>query len=68
LLREAALFIEWSAPHLPADLLIDMAAKQRELLAWWHIWPLDQTRPLLVLYARNMSDRLLHMAGLVRQS
>jgi hypothetical protein len=65
LLREAALFIEWSAPHLPADLLLDMAAMQRELLAWRHIWPLDQTRPLLALYARNTSDRLLHVAGLV---
>jgi len=45
-----------------------MAAMQRELLAWWRIWPLDQTRPLLALYARNTSDRVLHMAGLVRQS
>jgi hypothetical protein len=68
LIREAALFIEWSAPRLPADLLVDMTAIQRELLAWWHIRPLDQTRPLLALYARNTSNRLLHMAGLVRQS
>ena len=67
LLREAALFIEWSVPHLPADLLVDMAAMQRELLAWWHVWPIDQTRPLLALYARNTSDRLLQMAGLVPQ-
>lgn len=65
LLREAALFIEWSAPYIPEALLTDMAAEQRELLAWRHVWPLDPLRPLLALHARNMSDRLLRMAGLV---
>lgn len=67
LLREAALFIEWSAPHVPTNLLLDLAAMQRELLAWRQIWPLDPVRPLLGLYARNTSDRLLCAAGLVPQ-
>ena len=67
LLREAALFIEWSAPHVPANLLTDLAAMQRELLAWRRVWPLDQARPLLGLYTRHTSDRLLRVAGLVPQ-
>ena len=67
LLREAALFTEWSAPRVPATLLADLAATQRELLAWRRVWPLDQLRPLVALHARNTSDRMLRMAGLAPQ-
>jgi hypothetical protein len=66
LLREAAVFIEWSAPHVSATLLVDLAAMQRELLAWRRVWPLEPIRPLVALYARNASDRLLGMAGLMQ--
>jgi hypothetical protein len=38
---------------------------QKEVLAWKRLWPLDAARPLFALYARNRSDRLLEMAGLV---
>ena len=65
LLREAALLIEWSAPRVPSTFWLDLATMQREVLAWWRVWPLDPARPLLVLQARNQSDRLLQMAGLV---
>jgi hypothetical protein len=65
LLREAALFIEWSAPHVPQPILLDLAPIQRELVAWRRIWPLDTLRPLLSLHARNTSDRLLRLANLV---
>lgn len=65
LLREAALFIEWAAPHISTNLLADLAAMQRELLTWHRVWPLDQARPVMALYARHASDRLLRMAGLV---
>jgi hypothetical protein len=34
LLREAALFIEWSAAYVPPSMLVDLAALQRELLLW----------------------------------
>ncbi len=64
LLREAAMFIEWSAKQVSAESLADLAALQRELLAWQRVWPLDQARPLIALYTRNASDRLLRMAGL----
>jgi hypothetical protein len=66
LLREAAVFIEWSAPHVSATLLADLAAMQRELLAWRRVWPLEPIRPLVALYTRNASDRLLGMAGLIQ--
>ena len=61
LLREAAMFIEWSATSVPESLLLDLAFLQRECLAWRCAWPLDQSRSLLSLYARNGSDRLLHL-------
>jgi hypothetical protein len=65
LLREAALLIEWSAPRVPSAYWLDLAAMQREVLAWWRVWPIEPARPLLALHARNMSDRLLQMAGLI---
>ncbi len=64
LLREAALFIEWSAPHIPQPLLLDIAPLQRELLAWRRVWPLEDARSLLALQARHASDRLLRLARL----
>jgi len=62
-LREAACFIEWSAPYVPAELLLELAAMQRELLAWQRVWPIEAARPLLALHARSQSDRVLQMAG-----
>ena len=64
MLREAALFIEWSAPKVPLSLLLDLAPLQRELLVWHRLWPQDRLRPLLSLQARHASDRLLRQAGL----
>lgn len=65
LLREAALLIEWSAPRVPPDFLLELAMMQRELLAWQRVWPLDPARSLLALHTRHQSDRLLQLAGLV---
>jgi hypothetical protein len=64
LLREAALLIEWSAPHTSPDIHPDLAAMQREVLAWRQHWPLDQARLLLALRARQMSDSLFRIAGM----
>jgi hypothetical protein len=68
LLWEAALFVEWSAPQIPNGCLLELAALQKELLAWRRLWPVAGARPLLALYARNRSDRLLQMVGLVGES
>ncbi len=62
-LREAACFIEWSAPNAPPERLLELATMQRELLAWQRAWPIEAARPLLALYARGQSDRILQMAG-----
>jgi len=62
-LREAAYFIEWSAPQVPKKYWLELTAMQREILAWRRVWPLEGARPLLALHARNQSDRLLHLAG-----
>lgn len=65
LLHEAILFLEWSALYVPENYHLELAMMQRELLAWKRIWPLDPARPILALQARNRSDRLLQIAGLV---
>lgn len=62
-LREAACFIEWSAHDVPPSFLLELAAMQRELLAWQRAWPIEVARPLLALHARSQSDRILQMAG-----
>lgn len=64
-LREAALLIEWSSPNVPSDFLLELAAMQRELLAWHRCWPLDEARSLLSLHTRNQANRLLQRAGLL---
>jgi hypothetical protein len=65
LLREAALFIEWSAKGVPQALLLDLAPLQRELLLWHRVWPQEALRPLLALQAHHLSDRLLRLAQLM---
>jgi hypothetical protein len=46
-LREAAYFIEWSAPQVPPEFLLELAAMQREILAWRRVWPIEAARSLL---------------------
>lgn len=65
LLREAAHLIDWSAPHVAPDHLVELVAAQRELCLWAMVWPLHEARPLLALRARTLSDRLLEVAGFV---
>jgi hypothetical protein len=62
-LREAACFIEWSSPGAPSETHLELAALQRELLAWQRLWPIETARPLLALQARSHSDRMLQLAG-----
>ncbi len=62
-LREATHIIEWSVPDVPPEFGFELANMQRELRAWWRVWPVEGARHLLALHARNQSDRLLQMAG-----
>lgn len=65
LMREAALMIEWCAANAPENFLLELAAMQRELLAWKRVFPIEGVRNLLALHTRNQSDRILQMAGLL---
>ena len=38
LVRESALFIEWTAPDAPKESLSDLAELQRVLSGWYHSW------------------------------
>jgi len=67
LLREGALLIEWSAPHVPAHLVGDLATMQRELCLWRRVWPVEAARPLLAFRAQTLSDQALELSGLVPQ-
>ena len=64
LLREAALIIEWSAKNVPESFHPELAAIQKECLAWKKVFPLEATRNLLSIHTRHQSDRVLEMAGL----
>ena len=63
-LREAAILIEISAPHVPPALLLELAPLQRELLVWHSLWPEKAPHELLALQTRHISERLLRFAGL----
>ncbi len=66
LLRECARLIEWNArSNIPEAILTELAPMQRELLLWYRLWPVDEARPLLILHAQNMSDRVLMLSGLL---
>ena len=67
-LREAALQIEWSAPNVPSEYLVELAAMQREVLAWHQCWPIEDARSILALHCRNQANRLLQMASLLEAS
>ncbi len=64
LLHEGTWLMEWSAPFVPAEIAIKLAATQRELMLWRRIWPNDAVRPLLAFRARELSDLFLQAAGL----
>jgi len=64
LMREIAWFIEWNE-----DLVsVEMADMQREICRWRRIWPLEEARTILALRARQMSNRVLELSGLVEKN
>jgi hypothetical protein len=65
LLREAALMIEWCAKDVPVDFHLELAAIQKECLAWRRAFPIETARSLLSIHARHQSERLLQIAGLL---
>jgi hypothetical protein len=68
LVRESALFIEWTASDVDVERLIELARLQRELAAWhrdWSaIWGEASARGALARGAKDWSDRVLELSGL----
>ena len=64
LLRDAALIIEWCAKNVPEPYHPELAAIQKECLAWRKVFPLEATRNLLSIHTRHQSDRILEVADL----
>ncbi len=69
LVRERALFIEWTAADANARDQPELAALQRELLqwhrAWESVWGSSESRASLAQEAGKWSQRLLEMSGLL---
>jgi hypothetical protein len=62
LMREIAWFMEWNG-----DLaLSELADMQREVCRWRRAWPLEPARSILSLRARQMSNRILELSGLMK--
>ena len=71
-LRESMLMIEWNLQRTPSEILIELAAMQAELHLWWRGWeavaPSPALRNLLSRRARQMSDRVLELSGLLNSN
>ena len=61
LMREIAWCMEWVGDSATAEL----ADMQREICRWRRAWPAESARSILALRARQMSERVLEMSGLV---
>ena len=71
-LRESMLLVEWNLGRTPSEILIELASIQSELRLWWRGWDTvtqsSVLRSLLSRRARQMSDRVLELSGLLESS
>jgi len=71
LIRESALFIEWTAPDVPEEALPELAELQRLLSGWYHswsdVWRDDLHRSAIGETAGKWSARVLELSGLGRR-
>ena len=69
LIRESALFIEWTASDVDAERLSELARLQRELSTWrrdWGVvWAGAASRAELARQASDWSKRVLELSGLL---
>jgi hypothetical protein len=61
LMREIAWMMEWSGECAT----VELADMQREICRWRRAWPAESARSILALRAKQMSDRVLEMSGLL---
>jgi len=64
LMREMAWYMEWNGDMALAE-LVDM---QREMCRWRRVWPVEQARSILAFRARQISNRILELSGLLDQA
>jgi hypothetical protein len=64
LMREIAWFMEWNGDIASTEL----ADMQREVCRWRRVWPVEQAHGVLAFRARQMSDRVLELSGLVEKA
>ena len=69
LVRESALFIEWTAADVDTERLTELARLQRELSRWhWDwgtVWGAAASRAELAHQASDWSKRVLELSGLL---
>ena len=68
LLGEALRIIEGCTANLPNSLVLELAAIQREWLAWKNLFPVEAARSFMAFHARNQSVRFLHMTEMIPES
>ena len=70
--REGMLLIEWNLHQAPQEILIELAPLQAELGLWASSWKevgeSIALQTLLSRRARDMSDHVLQLSGLLKQS
>lgn len=69
-LRESMLLMEWNLGGTPAEILVELSPMQAELVLWRRGWDAAAQstilRTLLSRRARDMSDRVLQLSGLLK--
>jgi hypothetical protein len=69
LLEESKFFIEWVAPEAEVEVAAELVALQRQLarwhLHWADLWADPERRMAVAQQARDWSDRVLEMSGLL---
>ncbi len=68
LVRESALFIEWTGPELASDQQVPLVDLQRALVSWHQAWAViwedEERRASVAREAAEWSRRVLDMSGL----
>ncbi|MBD3367144.1 MAG: hypothetical protein GF405_03075 [Candidatus Eisenbacteria bacterium] len=69
MVRESAMFIEWTAQDIPSDDVAALAELQRDLVRWyqhWHsLWADPERRAEVARDAAQWSTRVLEISGLM---
>jgi len=64
LMREIAWFMEWNGDMASMEL----ADMQREVCRWRRVWPVEEARGMLAFRARQMSNQVLRLSGLLEKA